>query len=1094
MLVDCRKIVISSISLVLLVGCTRERPLFTLMEQTGITFENKIVEQDAFNVLEYEYFYNGGGVAAGDLNNDGLVDLYFTANRVPDRLYLNRGDWVFEDVTEQTGIIHEPTWTTGVTMVDINGDGWLDIYVCRSGNVGTERRRNALYVNQGNLTFKNEAAKYGLDDPSYSNHAAFFDYDRDGDLDMYLLNHSIRRYSHFVVDYMRAQRDSLAGDKLFRNDDGVFTDVSESAGIIGNPLGYGLSVVVSDINGDLWPDLYISNDYIEDDYLYINQQDGTFAELIRSYLTHASYASMGADIADINNDLQVDILTLDMLAEDNFRQKVLKGPENYKFYAQLRADGFQEQYMRNMLHLRRGVDFIEIGQLSGISNTDWSWAPLLADLDRDGLKDLIVTNGYLRDYTDLDFLSTTLPNASKAAEMRGEAVSGLALVEQMPSTRVPNYAFRGRDGIHFEDVTVDWGMELPTHSNGMTLADLDGDLDLDLVVNNINQQALLYRNESEEQGRGTALRVALAGFPGNTHGVGSKVILHGENGSAIMQEAIFVRGYLSSLEPALFFGTSQWGAVDIDVYWPDGRLQQLKDIPTNQTVRVEYSNELPIGSLPEAIKKGQQFFERDFVSGLDYEHREDVYSDWDIHPLLPRDLAQEGPALTSGDVNGDNLTDIFLGGARGQAAMLYLQQLDGTYVGVELPVFAQHAPYEDVDAVFADFSGDGACDLYVVSGGGPDPEYWQDRLYINTGFGNLSHTPGLLPPIHTVTSTVAPNDVDGDGDIDLFVGGLHIPGEFGKAPRSYLLENTPQGFRDQTASWAPELQNPGMLTTAVWADVHGDDRKELLVAGHWMTIRVFCMRESTILEECTASLRLADQNGLWNQIVPADLDMDGDIDLIAGNRGWNAQIQISPEYPATLYVGDLDRSGTWDIIYSGFVKGMEVPIASRDQMVAQLPDLRLRFPTYSDYAAATTDDIMSGYAKSTTSLNASNTASVVFELTEGGTFEPRPLPLAAQFAPVRDALVMDVNRDEHLDILLVGNDYGNRAEEGRMSSGRGLILSGDGAFSFHEMKTGDFWMRGDARRLIGVNNRVIVANNNGPLDIFLMPDGAGHSP
>ncbi|MYJ56219.1 MAG: VCBS repeat-containing protein, partial [Rhodothermaceae bacterium] len=481
-------------------------------------------------------------------------------------------------------------------------------------------------------------------------------------------------------------------------------------------------------------------------------------------------------------------------------------------------------------------------------------------------------------------------------------------------------------------------------------------------------------------------------------------------------------------------------------------------------------------------------------SGLDYQHREDVYSDWDIHPLLPRDLAQEGPALTSGDVNGDNLIDIFLGGARGQAAKLYLQQLDGSYVGVELPVFEQHAAYEDVDAVFADFSGDGASDLYVVSGGGPDPKYWQDRLYINTGFGNLSHTPDLLPPMHTVTSAVAPNDIDGDGDIDLFIGGLHIPGEFGKAPRSYLLENTPQGFRDQTATWAPELQNPGMLTTAVWADVHGDERMELLIAGHWMTIRVFCMRESTILDECTASLGLADQNGLWNQIVPADLDMDGDIDLIAGNRGWNAQIQISRDNPATLYVGDLDRSGTWDVIYSGFVKGLEVPIASRDQMVAQLPDLRLRFPTYSDYAAATTNDIMSGYDESTTSLKASNTASVVFELTEGSTFEPRPLPLAAQFAPVRDALVMDVNQDEHVDILLVGNDYSNRAEEGRMSSGRGLILSGDGAFSFQEMKTGDLWMRGDARRLIRVNNRVIVANNNSPLDIFLIPEGAGYNP
>ncbi len=1069
------------LSLMILAGCTRERPLFTRMEQTGISFENRIVEQDAFNVLEYEYFYNGAGVAAGDLNHDGLVDLYFTANMAADRLYLNRGGWLFEEITEQAGIPHEPTWTTGVTMADVNGDGLLDIYVCRSGNVTTDRRRNSLYINQGNLTFKDEAAAYGLDDPSYSNHATFFDYDNDGDLDMYLLNHSIRRYAHFVVDYMRAQRDSLAGDKLFRNDAGKFTDVSEEAGIIGNPLSYGLSVVVSDMNGDLWPDLYISNDYIEDDYLYINQQDGTFDESIRSYLTHTSYASMGADIADINNDLQPDIFTLDMFAEDNYRQKVLKGPEDYKFYTQLRIDGFHEQYMRNMMHLRRGPDYVEIGQLAGVSNTDWSWAALFADLDRDLLKDLIVTNGYLRDYTDLDFLSTTLPNASRQAQMRGEAVSGLEMVEQMPTTRVPNYVFQGTDGVQFQDMTTDWGFELPTHSNGMTLADLDGDLDLDVVISNLNQEVLLYRNEAEEQGRGGALRITLEGPPGNKYGIGAKVLLHGE-GQSIMQEAFFVRGYLSSLEPALSFGTGEWHEVDVEIYWPDGRFQRLEKIATGQTIQVKYS-EAYQDSVTESLPE-KEFITVDFSSGLNYQHQEDDYSDWDQTPLLPRDLAQEGPAIANGDLNGDHLTDIFIGGARGQAATLFLQQLDRTYTEVRLPVFEQHAEYEDVDAILMDLSGDGLLDLYVASGAGPIPDYWQDRLYINTGFGGLVHAPDLLPPMQTITSSIAPYDMDSDGDMDMFVGGLHLPGQFGRSPRSYLLENTPDGFLDRTENWAPDLQFPGMITTAVWADIYGDDRRELLIAGHWMPIRVYCISDSDILEDCSDRLGLTGSDGFWNQVIPADLDMDGDLDLIAGNRSLNTQIRASPRYPATLYAGDLDNNGTWDLVYSSYVKGLNVPVASRDQMVAQLPDIRTRFPRYSDYAAATTDEVMAGYDPGPILLKSRNRSSVLFEFTDEGIFDPQPLPMSAQFSPVRDALVFDFNEDGNPDILLVGNDYSNRTEEGRMNSGRGTMLIGDGKLGFTDAGTRNFWIRGDTRRIIKVDHRIIVVSSNDTMNVF----------
>ncbi len=1071
------------LNILFMAGCTRERPLFTLMEQTGITFENRISEQDAFNVLEYEYFYNGAGVAAGDLNNDGLVDLYFTANLMPDQLYMNRGDWSFEEISDQAGITHMPTWTTGVTMADVNSDGLLDIYVCRSGNVATDRRRNSLYINQGDLTFKDEAAAYGLDDPSYSNHATFFDYDIDGDLDMYLLNHSIRRYSHFVVDFMRAQRDSLAGDKLFRNDGGIFTDVSEDAGILGNPLSYGLSVIVSDINGDMWPDLYISNDYIEDDYLYINQGDGTFAESIRSYLTHTSYASMGADIADINNDLQPDIYTLDMLAEDNFRQKVLKGPEDYLFYAQLREDDFHEQYMRNMLHLRRGPDFIEIGQFAGVSNTDWSWAPIFADLDRDLFKDLIVTNGYLRDYTDLDFLSTTLPDASREAQMRGEGVSGLEMVEQMPSTRIPNYAFRGVDGIRFEDVTTEWGLDLPTHSNGMTLADLDGDLDLDLVISNLNQPALIYRNEAEEQGRGTSLRVVLQGPPSNVHGIGAKVVLHHE-GQSIIQEAHFIRGYLSSLEPVLTFGTGEWEEVNLDIFWPDGQTQQLLDIPTGQTITVQYRDAKSRGTLSSSFGDSTKLLVLDTLSGINRQHQEDVYSEWDRLPLLPRDLAQEGPAMAKGDLNGDHLVDLFLGGGSGQPAVLYLQQLDGSFQEVGLPIFDQHAVFEDVDAILEDLTGDGQLDLYVVSGSGPNPDYWQDRLYINSGFGELVYVPNLLPSMPTVTSTVAPNDFDRDGDIDLFIGGLHTPDQYGKSPRSYLLENTTSGFVDRTEIRGSDLLYPGMVSTSVWSDVTGDNTKELLIAGHWMPIQVFCNTDSGNLEECTDSVGLSGITGFWYRIIPVDIDSDGDQDLIVGNRGLNTQVRASYEYPATLYAGDLDRSGTWEVIYSSFVKGVDVPVASRDQMVDQLPDLRIGFPTYSDYAAATTDQILKGYEEVPLQLSVQYSASMIFEMSDEGRFIPRDLPVSAQFSPVRDALVYDFNRDDILDILFVGNDYSNRAEEGRMNSGRGGILLGDGQFGFDDSGPETFWTLGDARRILRIDDRIIIGHNGRSPDVF----------
>ena len=581
---------------VLLLGChpasnSSSAPLLTRLmpEETGITFSNEILENEGFNVLEYEYFFNGGGVAVGDLNQDGLPDLYFSANMQQDQLYLNKGNMTFENITEQAGLTQEPAWHTGVTMADVNGDGFLDIYISRSGQVGADRRRNLLYINNGDLTFTEQAQAFGLDSPAYSNHASFFDYDRDGDLDMFLLNHPIRRYAFFVVDFMKSQRDSLAGDKLFRNDNGQFVDVSAEAGIIGNPLGYGLSATVSDINQDGWPDLYVANDYIEEDYLYINQQDGTFKESIRDWITTASYSSMGADIADMNNDGQVDIFTLDMMADNHVRQKILKGPESYLYYEQMRSTGYHDQAMRNMLHVRTGsASFTEIGRMAGVAFTDWSWAPLLADFDNDGFKDALVTNGYLRDYTDMDFLENILAQAREASAL-GQTFSSLEMVQQMPSTPIPNYIYKNNGRLQFEDRRDSWSFNEPTFSNGAAYSDLDADGDLDIVINNINAPAFVYRNHATEQSQNRYLRITLEGPPGNPFGLGTTVRINSVKGT-IFHEVNPSRGYLSSVDPILHIGVGSLTSVDLTVTWPDGNTETVTNLTTNQELTLAHAN------------------------------------------------------------------------------------------------------------------------------------------------------------------------------------------------------------------------------------------------------------------------------------------------------------------------------------------------------------------------------------------------------------------------------------------------------------------------------------------------------------------------
>ena len=1086
------------------IGVMAQSPLFQLLtpKQTNIKFVNHISETENLNVLAYEYFYNGAGVAVGDINNDGLEDIFLVSNMNENKLYLNQGNMQFKDITKEAckELAGRPGgWKTGVTMADVNGDGWLDIYVCYSGKVSDDMRRNQLFINQGNGTFKEEAAAYGLDDKSYSTQAAFFDYDNDGDLDMFLLNHSVKKIDNMELASHRDEVDELAGDKLYENQNGHFVDVSKKVGITQNPLTFGLGICIADVNKDGWQDVYVTNDYNEPDYLYINNGNGTFRNVADKSLRYMSQFSMGVDIADFNNDALPDIITLDMLPEDNRRQKSLQLQENYESFSLMVNQGLNAQYMRNMLQLNNGMmssaggkgeapTFSEIGQLAGISSTDWSWCPLFADYDNDGYKDLFITNGYLRDYTNKDFLRYWGDYKIKKA-MDREPVLLMDLVQVMPSTTLPNYIFRNNHNCTFSNQQKQWGMDKPVISSGAVYADLDNDGDLDLVINNINENAFVYMNTARETTKAGYLSLTLRYKKPNLFALGTKVWVY-NHGMVQYQEVNPTRGYLSCVTTKLHFGVDSASVIDsVKIMWPDHLVQVLTKVKANNLLAVNYEqpqpepDDNPVYAAKPVFTPAANLFT--------YKHTDFSENDFKRQLLMLFMYSKTGPVIAKGDVNKDGLEDLFVSGDKNRPGKIYIQNTKGSFYEEPGSVIGDENTSATAAAAFIDVNGDGYTDLYVAKGGyslfEPGTPALQDELYLNDGKGQLKPATGLLPDVSACSkSCVRPCDIDGDGDIDLFVGGRVIPGKYPMAPTSYILINDGKGHFSISST---PFDHIGMVTDAQWVDLDKDGRKDLVLCGEFMPITVFMNTPSGFIDKTSTWFNNMPK-GFWFNLTVADIDGDGNDDIIAGNLGLNSCIHVSDKEPGELYYADFDNNGSIDPFFNFYIQGVSYPFVSRDELNEQIYPMRKKFNSYAAYAQATMKDIFSKEELDKAGKLSVTETRTLLLLNRNGKFVPADLPMEAQFSVVTNVIADDFNGDGKKDLLLLGNRSDNRLKLGSINSSYGCLLSGNGkgSFNYISQPLSGLCIKGDVKSAteIKVNNTkyIVVGVCNEALQFY----------